>query len=156
MISMLRSMSFKQKVYQYCLQLINDKISELENNLKDLRESVGNETKSTAGDKYETARAMLHIEQENTGRQLQELMQQKVRLERIDITNSTPHITAGSLIMTSKGYIFIGPGLGKIIIDGEPVICISLHSPLGQKLAGLQEGATAVVNGVSYIITAHF
>jgi hypothetical protein len=39
--------------------------------LADLKESGANETKSTAGDKHETALAMLQIEQANTRGQLQ-------------------------------------------------------------------------------------
>ena len=63
-------MDFKQRVYEQCRQRIDEKISLLSHMLEELKESSSNETKSTAGDKHETALAMLQIEQENTGRQL--------------------------------------------------------------------------------------
>lgn len=144
--------SFKQKVYQYCLQLIADKIALLEATLHDLRESVANETKSTAGDKYETARAMIHIEQENTGRQLQEALAQKAQLEQLELDRDAARIIAGSLVKTNQGYVFTGPGLGKITVDGERVICVSLQAPLGMKLAGAIVNDQIIVNGIAYII----
>jgi hypothetical protein len=64
-------MTLKQKIYNYYLQVINDKVYMLQQVLADLKESGANETKSTAGDKHETALAMLQIEQANTRGQLQ-------------------------------------------------------------------------------------
>ena len=56
-------MTLKQKIYKHYQQLINDKVQQLQKVLTDLKESSSNETKSTAGDKHETALAMLQIEQ---------------------------------------------------------------------------------------------
>jgi hypothetical protein len=53
--------------------------------LNELNDSAKNETKSTAGDKHETALAMLQIEQENTRNKLKEIKEQKLQLDRIDI-----------------------------------------------------------------------
>jgi len=58
-------MSIKQKIYTHFLKMLNTNISILQKSLVDLKESSSNETKSTAGDKYETALAMLQIEQSN-------------------------------------------------------------------------------------------
>ncbi len=59
-------MTLKQKIHGHTLEIINAKISLLQKVLADLKESGSNETKSTAGDKHETALAMLQIEQANT------------------------------------------------------------------------------------------
>ena len=77
-------MAFKQKIYNYYRQVINDKISLLQKVLADLKESGANETKSTAGDKHETALAMLQIEQANVRGQLKEAQEQKTALEKIN------------------------------------------------------------------------
>lgn len=69
--------TFKAAVQQHFLDLLDEKISVIRQKLDELQESLKNETKSTAGDKHETARAFVHIEQENTGRQLEVLLQQK-------------------------------------------------------------------------------
>ena len=71
-------MTLKQKVYQHYLQFVNGKISLLQQVLADLKESGANETKSTVGDKHETALAMLQIEQANKLKQLAEVIAQKI------------------------------------------------------------------------------
>ena len=145
-------MPFKQKVYNHYLQLINDKLSQLQQVLADLKESSSNETKSTAGDKHETALAMLQIEQANAGAQLQDVLDKKAALEKIDAALSSANIINGSLVRTDKGYLFISIALGKANIDGNPVIALSPQSPLGQKLLGLFAGDVAEINNTKYVI----
>ncbi|HRD58863.1 MAG TPA: hypothetical protein PK504_12485, partial [Ferruginibacter sp.] len=67
----------KQKVYSHFANLLSQKMNELQNVLVELKETSSNETKSTAGDKHETALAMLQIEQANKRNQLEQLMLQK-------------------------------------------------------------------------------
>lgn len=145
-------MTFKEKVYESYLEIIENKIQLFQNTLKELRESGSNETKSTAGDKYETALAMLHIEQENVSRQMNEILKQKSLFSQIDPTVSASKICTGSLIKTSKGYFFMSIALGKTTVDGITVIALSPHSPLGQKLMELKVNDIAEINGTRYII----
>ena len=145
-------MTFREKVYEQYLQTIQDKISLLWNTLNDLRESSGNETKSSAGDKHETALAMLHIEQENISQQLKEAFDQKAAFEKINPGLFTPEISTGSLIKTNNGYLFLSVALGKIVIDGSKVIAISPQSPLGQGLVGLKVNEVVKINGMGYVI----
>jgi len=145
-------MKLKQKIYDHYLQKINDRITELQQVLADLKESGSNETKSTAGDKHETALAMLQIEQANTRSQLQEVSDQKVKLEKIDPALSAIVIVHGSLVKTNRGYLFISIAAGKITIDHSTVIALSPQSPLGQKLMGLKAGEKAAINNTVYII----
>lgn len=145
-------MTLKQKIYDHYLQKINARITQLQQVLADLKESGSNETKSTAGDKHETALAMLQIEQANTRSQLQEVLDQKVKLEKIDPALSATVIIHGSLVKTNRGYLFISIAAGKITIDHSTVIALSPQSPLGQKLMGLKAGETAAINNTVYII----
>lgn len=145
-------MTFKQKIYKYYLQVINDKIDLLQKILADLKESGANETKSTAGDKHETALAMLQIEQANTRAQLKEVELQKAALEKINPSLTPGVIVNGSLIKTNKGYLFLSIAAGKAVIEGKEVIALSQQSPLGKQLVELKEGGVAVINGNSYII----
>jgi hypothetical protein len=145
-------MTFKQKVYNQYLQSINDKIGLLRNTINDLKESSSNETKSTAGDKHETALAMLQIEQKNVSQQLKEASDQKRVLEQINPANCKPEAGTGSLLKTNKGYLFLSMALGKLIVDDVAIIAISPRSPLGQKLLGLKVNDRAEVNGSQYVI----
>src|SRR4051812_11409754 len=115
-------------------------------------EGAGNDSKSSAGDKHETARAMMQLEQEKLGGQLTDALKQKATLEQIDIEHKSDAIHAGSVVKTNRGYLFISVPLGKINVNGTDVILLSIHSPLGQKLSGLQRGDTAEINGIQYIV----
>ena len=145
-------MTLKQKIYNHYLHQINEKVNMLQQVLADLKESGANETKSTAGDKHETALAMLQIEQANTRAQLQEVLAQKAVLKKINPILSASIVVNGSLIKTNRGYLFMSIALGKTVIDDNAVIALSPQSPLGQKLMGLKAGDAAIINKVKYNI----
>lgn len=146
------NMSLKQKVYAEFLGLLLDKIAAVEQVLADLKETGSNETKSTAGDKHETALAMLQIEQANTRAQLQELQGQQSILGRIDPGLSPEMIVTGSLIKTNRGYFFMSTALGKRVIADKTVTALSGQSPLGQKLMGAKAGDRILMNETEYLI----
>ncbi len=145
-------MTFKEEVYKAYLDLLEDKISGLELVLQDLHKSAANETKSTAGDKHETALAMLQLEQENKRKQLAELLLQKAVLNRIDPTVVNKIISNGALVETDSGYFFISVALGKMIIRGNTVFALSLSSPLGKKLAENSGQGAVTMNNRTYQI----
>jgi len=145
-------MTLKQKIYHHYLAVVTDKVHLLQQVLADLKESGSNETKSTAGDKHETALAMLQIEQANVRGQMKEALTQKAALEKINPEIAAPVIVNGSLIKTNQGYLFISIASGKTLIEGEAVIALSPQSPLGTKLMGLKKGDTATINNNHYVI----
>ena len=145
-------MPFKQLIYEQCRQIITGKLEALQHKLRDLAESVANETKSTAGDKYETARAMLHIEQDNVRRQISELMAQRSVLDGIDSTGRRERIGLGSVAKAGSNFYFLSIALGKIQVEEETVIALSLQSPLGAKLKGLAAGDHTTMNGRFFLI----
>ena len=145
-------LTLKQKIYNHYQQVLNDKISLLQCVLADLKESGANETKSTAGDKHETALAMLQIEQANKREQLTQLLNQKAVFEKINPEIIASIVVTGSLLKTNKGYLFLSVALGKAQVDNTVVIALSPQSPLGQKIMGLKEGEKAIINNMEYCI----
>lgn len=145
-------MSFKHQVYERYLQLINEKFNALQVILNELNDSAKNETKSTAGDKHETALAMLQIEQENTRNKLKEITEQKLQLDRIDINLKSEKIIKGSLIKTNHGYLFLSIALGKITVEHQQIIALSPQSPLGLKLVGAKINDEIELNNLKYVI----
>jgi len=141
-----------QKVHHACLALLGQKISLLENTLRELTEGAQNDTKSSAGDKHETARAMMQLEQEKIGRQLQDTLQQKGLLEKTGAEISSDRIVSGSLVKTDRGYLYVCIALGKVTVDDLAIMVISPQSPLGAKLLGLRAGETANINNTLYKI----
>jgi transcription elongation GreA/GreB family factor len=124
-------------------------MQELGNSINAIEEAIQNETKSTAGDKHETSRAMMQLEREKLGNQLKELSSQKTELERIDISLFSEKVVKGSLVKTDKGSFFIAIALGK---TDTGVYVISPQSPLGNKLMGLKQNDKAEINGTTYLI----
>ena len=145
-------MKLKRKIYNHYLAMVQRKVAMLQMVLNDLKASGANETKSTAGDKHETALAMLQIEQANTRAQLQEVLNQQAALEKINPDLSADCVLNGSLIKTNRGYLFMSVALGKSVVDGVAVIALSPQSPLGKKLMGLKVGETAEINNTGYLI----
>ncbi|HWY38819.1 MAG TPA: hypothetical protein VNY73_09690 [Bacteroidia bacterium] len=148
--------SFKQKIHTRCDHLLSEKISALKISLRELEDGSGNDAKSSAGDKHETARAMMQLEQEKISKQLDEALEQKNTLAKIDIKVNSPEIIKGSLVKTNKGFLFLSIALGKIIVDDVPVIVLSPLSPLGMSLAGLKTGGHTEMNGTAYLVEKIF
>lgn len=134
------------------MQVINDKITGLQKILTDLKESGANETKSTAGDKHETALAMLQIEQANVRGQLKEVQQQQAVLEKVNPELSPAIIVPGSLVKTNNGYFFLSIAGGKAVVDGHMVMALSPQSPLGQQLLQANKGGVVIINAITYMI----
>ena len=145
-------MNLKEEVSNKCREILDEKIASLKKILLDLQQSAANETKSTAGDKHETALAMLQIEQENTSRQLQALLGQRLQLTQIDLSKKANIIGKGSLIYTNRGLIFIAIGLGKVQMDKTICLVISPTSPLGILLLTKKVSDTVQCNGIDYQI----
>jgi transcription elongation GreA/GreB family factor len=145
-------MTIKQKIFNHYTTFVHEKITLLQQILDDLKESGANETKSTAGDKHETALAMLQIEQANKRTQLQEALEQKALLEKIAQVTNITKIVHGSLIKTNKGFFYLSVALGKAVVDDVAVIAISPQSPLGIKLMGLCVHDKVEINGNAYLV----
>lgn len=149
-------MQLKQKIHAACLQVVNKKIQTLQNTLQELGEGAISDGKSSAGDKHETARAMMQLEQEKISKQLDELIAQKNILQKIDATLTSTQITKGSVVKTNKGHLFLSVALGKLTVDGIDIIVLSLQSPLGLKLMGLPAKSSVEINSVTYLIEEVF
>jgi len=105
------------------------------------KKALSSETKSSAGDKHETGRAMLQLEMEKAGQQLAGINQMKMVLARIHI-DFTSTVKLGSLIMTDHANYFLAISAGEISIEGVTYFAISSGSPIGKLLLGKQVGDT--------------
>jgi len=144
-------LELKEKILLACKKILDDKIASLLFSLNEVTEASNSESKSSVGDKHETTKAMMQIEQENLGKQLHELKMQRAELEKIRLDTSTEKITAGSLIETDKGLFFIATAIGKIKVNGKEVFVISAQSPLGKKFISLT-GNSFEMNAQNYSV----
>jgi hypothetical protein len=145
-------MTFKQKIYEYYLQLVQDRIDVFRDMIVALTEDSKNDAKGSAGDKHETALSMMHIEQEKLNNKLREVVVQKAILDKIDPSKIAGTIIVGSLVKANGIYLYLSLALPKININGINVIALSPQSPLGNKLMGNVVGFTFEINTTKYLI----
>lgn len=100
------------------------------------KNSANEEGKSSAGDKYETARAMGQLDREMNGRMYEQAQQERLILERINPLLTLPNVGLGSLVKTTMGDFFVAVGAGVVALNGKNIIVISPQSPIGQILMG--------------------
>ena len=150
------SLQFKTTIVTACNKVLDAKIKFLNDALQEVTDAGNNETKSTAGDKHETGRAMMQLEQEKLGNQLVDLESQKIDFDKIDFSISHTSVTNGSLIETNKGFFLIATAIGKLEVDQTTVFIISKKSPLALVLIGLKNNDTVDFNGMTYIIKNHW
>lgn len=143
---------FKEQILKKCKELVDEKLNKLFYALEELNESAEAESKSTAGDKHETGRAMIQLEQEKIGKQIQEWEIQKLILNKIDLCKDQKQITIGSLIESSNGWFFIACNLGKITVNDQHIMVISNHSPIAKVFSDCKNGQEISFHNTSYII----
>jgi transcription elongation GreA/GreB family factor len=142
----LDQISIKQSLIVQCEEFVQQKIDVAEKMMNDAQESANNETKSSAGDKFETGRAMMHAERDMNAQQLSEAMRVKMQIDRLKRAESSEQVVFGSVVLTSFGNYFISISAGRVIVDGEKYFAISAQTPLAQSLLQKKAGDTIGFN----------
>jgi len=140
----------KQELLEFCWAHVNQRIERLAKNSAELQESLIAEDKNSTGDKHETGRAMLHLEQEKLSGQLLEVEQTKEALKKIDITGKAGTVRMGNLVRTPQARYFLSISAGTFKIGAETIYCISGASPMAQLLLGKKVGDSFEFNGQSH------
>jgi transcription elongation GreA/GreB family factor len=130
----------KQILFDKCMHFVKEKISNLKNAIDSATISANQETKSSMGDKYETTRAMMHLEIENLSRQLTEWTNTLNELNNCNIETKNNIIKKGAVVITEKTNYFLIAACGKYELDGEVFFSVSVESPIGQLLLGKKCG----------------
>ncbi len=121
--------------------------------MAELKDALGSESKSTAGDKHETGRAMIQLEQERAGHQLRQAEELLLSLQAINtMLPPAETIQLGSLAITDKGSFYISVGLGKITLDSMLYYAVSPTAPIAAVLMGKRVGDGPVFNGQQLVI----
>lgn len=135
-----------------CYDYIAERKERILTAIANIKDSLFDEGKSTAGDKHHTNRAMLQIERENSGNQLIEVEKLENILSKIDIEHVTEIIHLGSLVVTKEASYFISISVGAVTVEDKSYYCISPKSPIGLLLLGKKKGATFSFNDKTVII----
>jgi len=144
--------NLKSKLYTHCMDFIQQRIITAETALKQAQEASNDDTKSSAGDKFETTREMM---QQDIARNKGLLFDSKQNLQLLISLEHAPHsdvVRNGSLVLTSKGLFYITISAGQVRIDDQVVFAISAVSPIGHLLIGKKAGDSFSFNSNEYIL----
>lgn len=137
---MKNKLELKQLLYFQCVEFCNNRLLNIQKTIEEIQESLTSETKSSAGDKHETGRAMLQLEREKAGNQLAEIQKTQETLSKIDASKTSKVIGLGSIIYTTHDNYFIAISVGELKVDGQKFYAISTNTPIGKLLIGKEVG----------------
>ncbi|TLX70249.1 3-oxoacyl-ACP synthase [Labilibacter sediminis] len=134
--------TIKAQLLSESIEILNQKIDMLQDVIQSARESRDSDSKSSVGDKYETNRAMMHIEIDKNQALLNTTLKLKNELSKIKPEAENRQVEFGSVVYTSNGNYFTTVALGKLGIEKEVFYAISLASPIGKAMVGKKKGET--------------
>ena len=142
----------KSSLYQLCLNFIEERIQTAETALQQAREASNDDTKSSAGDKYETSREMMQQDIDRNKRLLIDAEENQKVLNSIKDVPFSDIARNGSLVYTNEGNFYLSISAGQLRLPNETIFAISAVSPIGRLLLGKQKGDRFDFNGKKYLI----
>ena len=142
----------KIQLHALCQEILEERVREAKKAIEEIQLAANEETKSSAGDKYETGRAMLQQEQDKYGRQLSETLKHKTVFDQLKPEVVQDKVQTGSLVVTNAGAFYIATSLGAVKLHGQEYMVISSAAPLYQQLNGLMEGDEILFNNRKFKI----
>ena len=136
----------KKTLFQHCADHLNESLGLFEQRKSDLLVALESESKSSAGDKHETGRAMLQLEREKLGDQIKETERNLKLLLPLENHVSSKTITIGSVVRTDQLSYYIAVSTPELKVDKTTYYCISAQSPIGKLLLGKKVGETISFN----------
>ncbi|MFB1022287.1 MAG: hypothetical protein QMC40_05955 [Vicingaceae bacterium] len=151
MIHIFVAMLKKEAVISAIQESIGEQIGDYILELNSVNEEIGKETKSSAGDKFETSREMMNQEVSRLEERIAYLKKQLNSLQQLSQRKSSS-IENGSLVNTNHGVFFFGIAFGKLESQGSTIMGLSLNSPLGKIMTDKKEGDSLTFMNRNYSI----
>jgi transcription elongation GreA/GreB family factor len=142
--------TIKELLYQQCSDYVQKRMEAAQQGINEAQQASKDDTKSSAGDKYETGRAMAQQETDRNMAQLNEANKLKVALTSIPTSGVSKQVDTGSVVMTNSGNFYLAISAGTLSVDGKTYIAISPASPIGLKMKGLKANDEFILNGKAY------
>jgi len=139
-----------------CLSYVQVRMEAAQQAIEAAQAASRDDTKSSAGDKYETGRAMMQQETDRNMAQLNEANKLKVTLNKINPGTVMNKADTGSVVITDNGNFYMAIGAGALLVAGQTYFAVSPGSPIGLKLKGLTEGQKFMLNNKIYIVKKVF
>lgn len=144
----------KQKLLTACMNYVEERLAKIDAAIKDLEDALKLETKCSMGDKYETGRAMLHLEFEKLSGQHEQYQKLKKTVRMIGSKSTFQKVGFGAVVETGQANYFIAIPAGEITLDEGKFYAVGAGSPIAVALAGKAEGDEISFNGKTFRITS--
>ncbi len=142
----------KAKLHALCVAYVQTRMQAAEQAIAEAQQAQNDDTKSSAGDKYETGREMAQQETNRNLAQLNEANKLMVALNQISFNGSSAKAETGSLIMTDNGNFYLAISAGALLLDGKTYVAVSPASPIGFKMKDKKAGEEFILNEKTYQI----
>lgn len=133
-------LAFKHSLKQFCQTLIEERIQTAKALIDSAQQAANSEEKSSAGDKYETARAMGHLDKDMHSRQLMENIKELAALQPVNVTVLYNGVTTGAFVQCAAQSFFIAAGIGRQVYNGQSILFLSPGAPLAKGMHNKQAG----------------
>jgi len=140
-------MPLKPALHAACAAFIAGRIAAARAAMEAAQESSSSETKSSAGDKYETGREMANAERDRNAAHMQQAQQLQAELARISPDAPCDTVRPGALLRTSLGWFYLAISAGKLVVAGQEVFAVSSAAPVALALKGRRAGEEVSFNG---------
>ena len=147
------SAALKHLLYGMCSDYIEKGMAAAQQAIADARAAADEDDKSSAGDKYETAREMMQQDIDLHNAHIAELQKLRAALGLVSPAHESDTVQPGSLVRSSQGNYYIAISVGKLSSDGDVWYALSPASPLGARLMGLNAGDSFALNGKQFVLT---
>ena len=128
-------------ILKHLLGHVDKDLAEAKARMASLKESLGAESKSSAGDKHETGRAMIHLEQERVQDTVGRLEHMRgILVQRAAQDKAIQRVSQGALVETTGPWVLVGVPLGKVQLPNALVLCVGTEAPLARQWHGAQPG----------------
>jgi transcription elongation GreA/GreB family factor len=135
--------SSKSEILSKLREHLSESLEEARRDYVLAKESRDSDTKSSAGDKFETGREMMQREMDKLSALIDTTENSLKKLQSLPSAAAAAIVCEGSLVETDQENYFISIGFGKI----DDVYAISVESPLGALLKGKKIGESVEMRG---------
>ncbi|MGN7204891.1 3-oxoacyl-ACP synthase [Pedobacter sp. SAFR-022] len=144
--------ALKAALYDACSRFIEGRIETAETALAQAQEASNDDTKSSAGDKFETTREMMQQDIFRNKKLLADAQQNLGLLKSLADVPVSEVVKNGSLVETNQGLFYLSISAGQLSVSGKTAFAISAASPVGQLMLGKRVGEVFTFNQKAYTI----
>lgn len=141
----------KEKLIAEAREYVEERSSRVQSAIDDLQAALKLETKGSMGDKYETGRAMLHLEYEKLSGQMEQYRRLKKTINSIP-PGKQEKAGFGSLVKTTAANYFIAIPAGEMEADSQKYFAVGVGSPVALAILYKEENDEFILNGNTHKI----